>query len=214
MEDFISDDVAARRVASLPLPGQSFFKDPGAHREESLHCGVCFDEIRPGICSFSCGHVFCADCWEGQLGVKVTERPRGAVECMWPECGLKLSEEALEAVGVPKLLLRKWRAALARPFLDANESTGGLHGEGGGAGGGGSGGGGPRLVHCKSSHCSAVIRLPPGASGARVVCGECSHTFCSRCDYPAAHAPATCTMVATWQEKGGMVEASAEDMAT
>ena len=146
---------------------------------------VCGEELPAGHPGpFTCGHVFCAECWEGQLTVKVAERPRGGVGCMWPKCGAGLSEEALEGAGVPRSMLQKWRRALAVQFVEANSG-------GGGAAGGSSGGGGSRLVHCKSSHCSAVIRLPPEATDSSVVCGECSHTFCSQCDYSAAHAPAT-----------------------
>ena len=216
VEHFVADDVAMRRKAGLPLPGRTFFLYPSPEEAAAAggaaECMVCGDDLPTGHPGpFQCGHVFCDECWEGQLTVKVTERPRGGVGCMWPKCAAVLSEEALESVGVPHAMLRRWRRALAVEFVEAN--SGGGSGGGGGGGRGGGGGGGLRLVHCKSSTCSAVIRLPPGATGSSVICGECSHTFCSQCDFPAAHAPATCKMVAAWQEKGGMVEASDEDMA-
>jgi hypothetical protein len=56
-----------------------------------------------------------------------------------------------------------------------------------------------------------VTRVPVGVLAA--ACGACAHAFCSGCDYPAPHAPATCAMVAAWQDKGGKVEASDEDLA-
>lgn len=98
----------------------------------------------------------------------------------------------LSRLGVDSKLIRSWRRSLARPFLEAS-----------------SGIGGPKIVHCKSSFCKAVIRVEGSTS---VKCGECSYAFCSGCDYPKPHAPATCKMIAAWQEKEGMVEASEEDM--
>jgi len=61
--------------------------------------------------------------------------------------------------------------------------------------------------------CNAVMRCNPSASGGAVTCGSCAFAFCASCSFPAPHAPATCDMVAAWQGKGGMVEASAEDLA-
>jgi hypothetical protein len=100
--------------------------------------------------------------------------------------------QSLSRMKVKSSLLRNWRRALARPFLEA--STQGF---------------GAKIVHCKSSFCKAVIRVEGSTS---VKCGECSFAFCSACDYPAPHAPATCNMITAWQEKDGMVEASEEDM--
>jgi hypothetical protein len=159
--------------------------------------------------------------------VQVAMRPRGGVACMGAGCRLRVSEETLRRVGVGQPLLDAWRTALARPFLEAtsqgldtsSSSSSSGSGEGGstastgGRSGGGGSSGGPRLVHCQSAACSAVIRVPAASSGAQVVCGECLFRFCALCDFPAPHAPATCAQVAAWQAKGGKVEASAEDMA-
>jgi len=193
-----------------------------------LACGVCFEILdvaaHPPL---ACGHGFCGECWAGYLAVQVAMRPRGGVACMGAGCRLRVSEETLRRVGVGQPLLDAWRTALARPFLEAtsqgldtsSSSSSGSSGEGGsmatpgGRSGGGGSSGGPRLVHCQSAACSAVIRVPAASSGAQVVCGECLFRFCALCDFPAPHAPATCGQVAAWQAKGGKVEASAEDMA-
>ena len=126
------------------------------------------------------------------------------MQCPFHKCDQAVSEEMLQKIGVDRALIRAWRRELARHFVAKSE--------GGGAGTGSrSDGGGVRIVHCKNSRCQAVIRLPPGSSSA-VTCGECGHGFCSMCDFPAPHAPATCEMVSKWQDKGGMVEASQEDL--
>ena len=210
--------------------------------QNELVCLVCFDDLDASSTSpLTCGHVFCSDCWSRHLAVQLTMQPRGGVACMGVDCTLRVTEESLAQIGVGQSLLDQWRNALAKSFLEATgqslkpfaSSTSSNVGEKGSSGGGGNNSGaatttvitsssssgknsarGPRLVRCKSLTCSAVIRVPSwSSSGAQVTCGECSFSFCALCDFPAPHAPATCTQVATWQAKGGKVEASDEDMA-
>jgi hypothetical protein len=50
------------------------------------------------------------------------------------------------------------------------------------------------------------------ANNSDAVCSLCATSFCAACDMPP-HAPATCEMVAQWEEKGGYVETGkAEDV--
>ena len=43
------------------------------------------------------------------------------------------------------------------------------------------------------------------ADSSEATCSLCNTTFCAACDLPP-HAPATCAMVAAWEEKGGYLE--------
>jgi len=182
---YVSDKIGARKLAGIDSANSNLAA------AAPTECGVCFDSLPSNTTALACGHAFCSDCWQSQLEVKVKERPIGGVKCMWPKCSQYVNEEALIAMGVEKNLLRSWRRELARPFLEASSADG------------------SKIVHCKNTSCKAVIRVEGSAA---VKCGECNFAFCSACDFPAPHAPASCSMITTWQEKSGMIEASEEDM--
>jgi len=173
VEAMVGDETAARTAAGLLMAAVDA---PGV--DASGRCGVCFEPCAPTQ-SLACGHSFCGDCWNTQVAMKAQECPQGPVPCMWPGCRLKLSEEVLVRVGVTPALLRRWRRSLVAAFLDSAAAS-------------------AHTVHCRSPKCRAVIRV---AQVGAVVCGECALAFCGACDYPAPHAPATCKMVADWQEK-------------
>ena len=116
------------------------------------HCMVCFDDL-PDPAPFKCGHVFCVDCMEGQLAVKVKERPRGAVGCPMYKCSQLVTEEELGRVGVRRDLMHQWRRAIA------GEITAG------------------RVVHCKAVRCNAMLRLGPDAIVSALQCQECGNEF-------------------------------------
>ena len=129
--------------------------------------------------SFKCGHLFCLECIEGTLNVKVKERPRGAVTCPMHKCSQLVTEEELTRIGVKRDLVMQWRRAIAREILSSTD----------------------RVVHCKALRCNAVLRLGPESITSNLCCQECGYEFCCDCDYPAPHAPATCEMMAKWREK-------------
>lgn len=194
-EAFLADPKSTRRMVGPHSIGASVFKPAAKSSASSVkECSVCFGETENP--ELVCGHLFCSVCLSMQIEVKLKDKPRGCVECPGFKCKQVISEEALRTLGVRNELLRQWRHELGRVFLEAaSESSTGM-----------------RVVHCKSARCSAVLRVSQSSNGA-CRCSECSHAFCFRCDFPSPHAPATCDMMAKWQEKGGMVEASKEDMA-
>lgn len=66
--------------------------------------------------------------------------------------------------------------------------------------------------YCKNPRgCKGVVVMAEDANSSEAVCSLCATTFCAACDLPP-HAPATCDMVALWEEKGGYLETGkAED---
>lgn len=66
--------------------------------------------------------------------------------------------------------------------------------------------------YCKNPRgCKGVVVMAEDAMTSEAVCSLCATSFCAACDLPP-HAPATCDMVAQWEEKGGYLETGrAED---
>lgn len=66
--------------------------------------------------------------------------------------------------------------------------------------------------YCKNPRgCKGVVVMAEDAMASEAVCSLCATSFCAACDLPP-HAPATCDMVAQWEEKGGYLETGrAED---
>lgn len=57
-----------------------------------------------------------------------------------------------------------------------------------------------------------MVVMAEDADSSEAVCSLCATSFCAACDMPP-HAPATCEMVAAWEEKGGYLETGkAEDV--
>lgn len=68
-------------------------------------------------------------------------------------------------------------------------------------------------AYCKNPRgCKGVVVMAEDADSSEAVCSLCATSFCAACDMPP-HAPATCEMVAAWEEKGGYLETGkAEDV--
>ena len=67
---------------------------------------------------------------------------------------------------------------------------------------------GKRLIatYCKNPRgCSGVLMISDDLTSTEVSCSLCQCCFCASCDLPP-HGPATCEMVAKWEERGGFLE--------
>eukprot|EP00981_Chlorochromonas_danica_P000629 scaffold143_cov173-Ochromonas_danica.AAC.5 len=68
-------------------------------------------------------------------------------------------------------------------------------------------------TYCKNPRgCKGVVFMADDADMSEAFCSLCGTIFCAACDLPP-HAPATCEMVADWDERGGFIETGrAEDL--
>jgi hypothetical protein len=61
-------------------------------------------------------------------------------------------------------------------------------------------------AYCKNPRgCKGVILMADDADDSEARCSLCNTSFCAACDLPP-HAPASCEMVAQWEERGGYLE--------
>lgn len=62
--------------------------------------------------------------------------------------------------------------------------------------------------YCKNPRgCRGIVLLADDAGSTEASCSICAFSFCasSSCDFPP-HSPASCALVALWEEKGGYIE--------
>ena len=93
IDHYLDDPRATRQQAGLSAPREP--QDGGNGQaaggsDKPRTCCVCWDDVVSP--AFKCGHLFCVECLEGTLEVKVKEKPRGAVICPMHKCTQLVTE--------------------------------------------------------------------------------------------------------------------------
>jgi ariadne-1 len=171
------------------LYGVSSQPAPAAETSGSFECPLCIDSVSlESTFALSCGHRFCRPCWSAYLDKKVEDNLILHVTCCESGCQRSLFSDEVAALG-SEATQRKFHEALFRSFVDNSEG----------------------LFWCKNPKgCKGIVEVD--TTKANVTCDECHFTFCARCEY-SAHAPASCSMMKSWDLAGGYQDLSEEESA-
>ena len=160
-------------------------------RKNEVVCGICLDNVlATDAYALNCKHWFCGDCWRGYLRSSFGGTGGCGVLpfCPASKCKMKVPLDLPEMLG-PQDLYQEAYKALLKAFIEQQRL--GKHGV---------------ATYCKNPQgCSGVILLADDATNSEASCSLCLCQFCAVCDLPP-HSPATCELVAKWEEKGGYLE--------
>ena len=138
-------------------------------------CLVCFEEKNDDFYSLSCGHQFCAGCWEEYL-IEKLKTPLGAlqVKCQQEGCTCVVPEEIYKKFIKDKTLLEKLDKAISKNFINRNED----------------------LRQCPNPHCHLYAKS--NMHSAREIKCRCGTSYCFKCS-KESHRPCTCEMFEKWK---------------
>ena len=160
----------------------------------SVECGICLDSVpAEEAYALNCKHWFCTDCWRGYLQSSIGGTGGGGGGGVFPlcpasKCRMLVPLDLPEMLGPPELYQDAYRALL-KAFVEQQRL--GKQGI---------------ATYCKNPRgCNGIVLLADDAGGSQASCSLCDCSFCALCDLPP-HAPASCELVARWEEKGGYLE--------
>jgi len=169
-------------------------------KSKEVTCRICCTEVpaREAL-GAPCGHLFCAECYEGYLTTKADEGPQ-CVDAPCPEDKCRtlvppnlwskvLTEAAAAATSSstggaaqqqhPALAaLAKYRKYRIDNFITFSKE----------------------LRWCPAPGCDKVARAGPCVTSVKCAPGGCGYAFCMKCG-DEAHQPASCELLRLWQEK-------------
>ena len=87
------DEDVYKRAGVLPRAPEAAASLAG----QDSTCQVCFSEMRDGeAIAMSCGHTFCATCWQQHIHIGVREGMSRRIVCMAPGCGVLCDEDRVK----------------------------------------------------------------------------------------------------------------------
>lgn len=150
-------------------------------------CEICCDECpHDEMYSLSCGHWFCTDCWGGYLESKINSQAI-LITCPQQNCPIHVPLD-MPSVLCSKEAVSKSHSSILKAFVEDRV--------------------GSRLqaTYCKNPRgCEGVVILADDSACSEAMCSLCGYAFCASCDFPS-HLPATCEMIASWDQMGGYIE--------
>lgn len=152
------------------------------HKERVLGythvCSVCLNRVTvDNLHGVSCGHMFCAQCWDVYCQVQIQQGITTGIECMGKDCDILVPEDFLCSV-LSKPELRDRYSQLA--FYDFVKSH-------------------PSLRFCPGPNCSVIVKAKE-SKAKKVFCPTCKTCFCFRCGIEY-HAPTDCDVIKKWLTK-------------
>ncbi|GAB2265685.1 Probable E3 ubiquitin-protein ligase ari8 [Dionaea muscipula] len=141
----------------------------------NLVCRICFDEYSVDqLVSASCGHLFCATCWEGYISTSINDGPG----CLWlrcpePSCNAAVVEDMVNQL-VSGEDRKKYSRYFVRSYIEDKKKT----------------------KWCPAPGCDHAVECDLDISVYDVTC-LCSYGFCWNCT-EEAHRPVDCSTVAKW----------------
>jgi hypothetical protein len=181
--DFFRDHVSAVQMLAHFCPSTN-------ESNVQVECGICLDNVpSEDAYALNCKHWFCGDCWRGYLRSSVGDTGGGVLpHCPAAKCHMMVPLDLPEMLGPPDLYRNAYKALL-KAFVEQQRL--GVRG---------------MASYCKNPRgCRGIVLLADDAGSSEASCSLCACSFCATCDLPP-HLPATCDLVAKWEEKGGYLE--------
>eukprot|EP01105_Mastigella_eilhardi_P007734 TRINITY_DN193_c0_g1_i4.p1 TRINITY_DN193_c0_g1~~TRINITY_DN193_c0_g1_i4.p1 ORF type:complete len:532 (+),score=148.65 TRINITY_DN193_c0_g1_i4:1459-3054(+) len=157
-----------RTEEAAPFAGEL----PGSSEAECTICGDEF-ELLPNSC-LSCKHMFCPNCWESFLTVKIQEG-QCSITCPAQRCNMAVSEDFVLA-HVPPELYKKYMNFFTNSFVENN----------------------PEVKWCPAPGCGNAVTSDNHVRGVGIC--TCGYKFCWEC-LEEAHPPASCFELKNWKKK-------------
>lgn len=148
---------------------------------ETFECPVCFDDVPiEESYKLSCGHRYCATCWQGHLSAMVETLGKNVTgaSCMYPGCKAVVPYDGWEKLVPPDTADRYWYFTL-KEFVECNSRS---------------------YVFCSNPSCARTIHYKGTGHCSDVVECECGKKFCFNCGMEK-HNPATCEQFDKWRAK-------------
>ena len=182
------------RESFQPIKSDHFYEK--SQLKSRIECGICLESVpAEDAYALNCKHWFCSDCWRGYLSssIGVTGGGGGVLPlCPAAKCQMLVPLDLPEMLGPPELYQIAYKALLKAFVEQQHLGRQGL------------------ATYCKNPRgCHSIVLLADDAGGPEASCSLCAFAFCALCDLPP-HAPATCELVAMWEEKGGYLETGRE----
>jgi IBR domain, a half RING-finger domain/Zinc finger, C3HC4 type (RING finger) len=175
-----------------PIRSEHFHDNSSS--ESRVECGICLDYVpAEDAYALNCKHWYCSDCWRGYLSSSIGVTGGGGGGGVLPlcpaaRCQMLVPLDLPEMLGPPELYQVAYKALLKAFVEQQHLGRQGL------------------ATYCKNPRgCHGIVLLADDAGGTVASCSLCACSFCALCDLPP-HAPATCELVAMWEEKGGYLE--------
>lgn len=183
---------ASAKESFQPIRSEHFHDNSSSNSR--VECGICLDYVpAEDAYALNCKHWYCSDCWRGYLSssIGVTGGAGGGGVlplCPAARCQMLVPLDLPEMLGPPELYQVAYKALLKAFVEQQHLGRQGL------------------ATYCKNPRgCHGIVLLADDAGGTVASCSLCACSFCALCDLPP-HAPATCELVAMWEEKGGYLE--------
>ncbi|ESN94505.1 hypothetical protein HELRODRAFT_69165 [Helobdella robusta] len=141
-------------------------------------CPVCMQKCsNENVCSLSCGHIYCNECWQTYFHVQIQSGHSTSIECMGRECDLLVPEDMVMNILTNPNMRDKYQEYMFKDHVKSH----------------------PELRFCPGANCVIIVRARV-CKAKRVICDCCKTSFCFNCgvDY---HAPTDCDTIKKWLTK-------------
>ncbi|GAU99865.1 hypothetical protein RvY_10804 [Ramazzottius varieornatus] len=146
--------------------------------ESMSECSVCYTtKTRDNMAENTCGHSFCASCWNSYLESQVAEGKGFGITCMDSKCDVNIGEDFVMEYLTDGPSLQKYERNIFRTCVESN----------------------PSLSHCPTNNCDNYF-FSSQPDSKRVVCDKCQSSFCFVCG-SEYHLPCCCRTIRQWWKK-------------
>ncbi|KAL5707851.1 RBR-type E3 ubiquitin transferase [Ranunculus cassubicifolius] len=146
--------------------------------DKNSTCGICFEDyVLSSMHAASCGHFFCASCWEGYITTSINDGPGCLMlRCPEPKCGAAVGQDMINLLVSDEDKVKYYRF-LIRSYIEDNR----------------------KIKWCPAPGCNYALDFAIGSESNDVSC-KCAHNFCWNC-LEDAHRPVDCDTVLKWKVK-------------
>uniref|UniRef100_A0A5B6ZUQ1 RBR-type E3 ubiquitin transferase n=1 Tax=Davidia involucrata TaxID=16924 RepID=A0A5B6ZUQ1_DAVIN len=168
-DEWFADEENVRRNVGL------FEKPVPLPNARELTCGICFETYpRDRMSAATCGHPFCASCWQGYIRTAINDGPGCLMlRCPDPSCCAAIGQDMINLLASDDDK-EKYNRYFLRSFIEDNRKT----------------------KWCPAPGCDYAVDFIVGSGNYDVTC-RCSYSFCWNCT-EEAHRPVDCATVAKW----------------
>lgn len=173
LEEYLHHAERLCEKAGLPPPAENNRECVSSEVRQNFACDICANEGDLAASSLPCQHLYCDECWQTYLHLKVAQGEL-AVSCPHYSCSRRCTPQFFWRI-CSKSVFRKYEHFLLNAYVEETRS----------------------LMWCPSPGCGLVVHPTGNQKFAQCTKG---HTFCTYCR-EEFHAPASCDVVKEWNQK-------------